>query len=201
MPYYTDRKHTHRHTRTHSLSTCKHTRETSELNDPFKKKFHNFLKVKMSTLKSLEFFNNPKITTKHQNTPNMLLLLLLSSASCYIYLRTHIRPGCKDRAGRVSGAYRSSTVLTLQAVQSESHRRRSTRLQAATKTQRFFTSLPSQGYSSGLFTSSSTAGALLSPEMSCGCRTRGTSMTELYMVVGGGGLLHAGEVRATGLSQ
>lgn len=29
----------------------------------------------MSTIKSLEIFNNPKMTTKHQYTPSMLLFL------------------------------------------------------------------------------------------------------------------------------
>lgn len=51
----------------------------------------------------------------------------------------------------------------------------------------FFHSLPSYVNSSSLFKSksSSTADALLSPEMGCGCRTRRTNLTVLYMVVEG----------------
>lgn len=94
MPYFIQTGNTPTHTLCLSLSTHRRTSDTLELNDFFKKRkkkkrFHNFLKVKMSTLKSLEFFNNPQITTKHQNTPNMLLLLLSSVFSFLLHSYIH----------------------------------------------------------------------------------------------------------------
>lgn len=43
----------------------------------------------MSTIKSLDFFNNPKVTTKHQYTPNMLLFLLSILVSFMIHSYIH----------------------------------------------------------------------------------------------------------------
>lgn len=84
----------------------------------YKQKFHNFLKVKTSTIKSLEVWNNPKVTTKHQYTPNMLLslrskLLLLH----YTYSYTHML----DPAGR-TGQF----SVQDRGVQSDSQWRRKT---------------------------------------------------------------------------
>lgn len=107
---------------THTFTLHTHTDEDIRvkwlLKKTYKQKFHNFLKVKTSTIKSLEVWNNPKVTTKHQYTPNMLLplrskLLLLH----YTYSYTHML----DPAGR-TGQF----SVQDRGVQSDSQWRRKT---------------------------------------------------------------------------
>lgn len=80
----------------------------------------------MSIIKSLEFIDNPKVTIKRQNTPNMLLLLW--SVLCFIcYLHTF------DRAVRTGQRSCLQFSAYNTRVESDPRRRRNVCIEAFTK--------------------------------------------------------------------
>lgn len=122
-----------------------------------------------------------KITTKHQYTPNMLLLLLPSFFSFMLHIVTYTRLTLLQRQNR-TGQW---SVLQFDSVQVTGVKSEKDLSLVCHRKKRFFHSLPSYIYGSSRFKSksSSTADALLSPEVGGGCRTRRTNLTVLYMVV------------------